>query len=114
MEKATELKPDLVMLDLIMSKRDSLSAGREIRPVFPETAIILFTMAASSLLEIEAKSAGLQAVVSEMDGDALVAAIRAALSSSVSNLDGAEERRSGTESVPQKECVPLELLAGRN
>lgn len=52
MEKAAELKPDLVIVDLIMSKRNSLSAGREIRALFPEIPIILFTMVASSSLRM--------------------------------------------------------------
>src|SRR5690348_4871779 len=83
-DKAAEVKPDLVILDFIMPVRDGISAGREIRAMYPDTPIILFTLHASPSLEIQAKSSGFDAVVGKTEGTALIEAIRRVLQSSAS------------------------------
>lgn len=80
-EKVVELKPDLVILDLIMPGRDGISAGREIHTMVPEIPMVMFTFLASPYLEVEAKSAGIQAVVPKSDGSGLLATIRRVLAS---------------------------------
>lgn len=79
-EKAIELKPDLLILDIAMPKRDGWSAGREIRASLPDTPILLYTLLPSSYIENQAKQLGFQGVVQKTDPTALIAAIRTALS----------------------------------
>ena len=78
-EKAVELKPDLLILDIAMPKRDGWSAGREIRASLPNTPILLYTFLPATYLEHEAKELGFLGVVQKDNATALIAAIRAAL-----------------------------------
>lgn len=78
-EKAAELKPDLVILDVLMPLRDGVSAGREIHSLLPGVPVILYTSMASSALEAEAQRAGFHAVIAKHNAAALIAAIRSAL-----------------------------------
>ena len=80
-EKAGELKPDVVILDLIMPLRDGISAGRAIHELLPNVPLLLYTIMASPSLEADARRAGFQAVIHKSDAAALVAAIRNALAS---------------------------------
>lgn len=78
-EKARELKPDVVILDLLMRQLDGLTAGSEIRALLPNTILVLYSIYASPSLETDAKQAGFHAVVSKSDGVRLIATIRDAL-----------------------------------
>lgn len=78
-EKAIELKPDLLVLDVAMPKRDGWSAGRQIRASLPDTPILLYTLLPSSYLENQAKESGFQGVVEKSNPTALIAAIRNAI-----------------------------------
>jgi two-component system, chemotaxis family, chemotaxis protein CheY len=78
-EKAVELKPDLLVLDIAMPKRDGWSAGRKIRASLPDTPIVLYTFLPSSYVEDQAKQMGFQGVVEKTDPTALIAAMRSAL-----------------------------------
>lgn len=80
-ETAGALKPDLVILDLIMPRRDGISAGRAIREMLPNAPLLLYTIMASPSLEADARRAGFHAVVHKANAAALVSAIRAALAS---------------------------------
>jgi DNA-binding NarL/FixJ family response regulator len=62
---AQELKPDLIVLDLAMPLLDGLHAATEIRKFAPSLAIVLYTLHKSSEIELEAKKAGIRAVVSK-------------------------------------------------
>jgi len=75
-EKARELKPDLVVLDFAMPMVDGIKAGREIRAVFPDIAILVYTFMIFPKLEKLAHDAGIQAVVQKADSPALIAQIR--------------------------------------
>jgi len=79
-QKAAELKPDLLVLDFIMPERDGLSAGRNIRTFLPNVPVLLYTMFSSPYVESEAYKLGFQGVVQKANGAALIAAIRRALS----------------------------------
>ncbi len=43
-KKATELKPDLVLMDIAMANLNGLEATKQIKKVLPETKIIMVTM----------------------------------------------------------------------
>ena len=78
-EKALELKPDLLIIDHRMPDRDGISVGHEIRSLLPDIPILLCTLFASPSLENEAKNSGFQGVVQKSDGAALIAVIRSTL-----------------------------------
>jgi YesN/AraC family two-component response regulator len=64
LEKARELKPDLVILDLAMPVMNGLDAAFALRQMLPETRIILFTLYDGGF-EQAARRAGIDAVVSK-------------------------------------------------
>lgn len=78
-EKAAQLRPDLVILDVLMPLRDGISAGREIRTILPNAPIVLYTILASPALEADARRAGFHAVVHKANAAELISTIRSAL-----------------------------------
>ena len=64
-EKAKNLKPDLVILDLSMPVMTGLDAAPLLRKLLPNTRIILFTVQEGSEVERLALAAGIHAVVSK-------------------------------------------------
>ena len=64
-EKAEKLKPDLIILDLIMPMMTGLDAAPLLRQLLPDTRIILFTQQEESEVEPLARAAGINAVVSK-------------------------------------------------
>ena len=75
-EKAAELKPDVVMLDFAMPNLDGITAGRQIRALLPNTSVLVYTFMVSPQLEAFVKSVGLQGVVAKADTKALIAELR--------------------------------------
>jgi CheY-like chemotaxis protein len=66
-EKAGELRPDLIVLDLSMPIMNGLRAAPVLRRMLPTVPIILFTLYGSKFLEREALFAGVTAVISKDD-----------------------------------------------
>jgi DNA-binding NarL/FixJ family response regulator len=64
-EKAEKLKPDLIILDLIMPVMTGLDAAPLLKQLLPDTLIILFTHQEGSEVERLAQAAGIEAVVSK-------------------------------------------------
>lgn len=64
-EKAKQLQPDLIVLDLSMPVMDGMEAAREIRKAMPKVPIILFTLYDDG--EVTAETAGVSAVVAKTD-----------------------------------------------
>jgi len=64
-EKAEKLKPDLIILDLIMPVMNGLDAAPLLKKLLPDTLIILFTQQEGSEVERMAQAAGIDAVVSK-------------------------------------------------
>jgi len=64
-EKANNLKPDLVVLDLSMPVMTGLDAAPLLRKLLPNTRIILFTVQEGTEVERLARAAGIHAVVSK-------------------------------------------------
>jgi len=62
-EKAEKVKPDLIILDLIMPVMTGLDAAPLLRQLRPDTRIILFTQQEGSEVERLARAAGIHAVV---------------------------------------------------
>jgi DNA-binding NarL/FixJ family response regulator len=64
-EKAENVKPDLIILDLSMPDMTGLDAAPLLRKLLPDTRIILFTVHEGREIERLAHMAGIHAVVSK-------------------------------------------------
>ncbi len=64
-EKASEVHPSLIVLDLYMPVMNGLDAARALRSNDPEVPLLLFTNTVLPELETEARSAGISVVVSK-------------------------------------------------
>jgi DNA-binding NarL/FixJ family response regulator len=79
-QKAEELRPDLIVLDLGLPKLNGIEAARRIRRLTPESKIIFLSQESSADVVREALSFGAQAyVVKTRVGSDLLAAVEAVL-----------------------------------
>ncbi len=79
-DKALELHPDLILLDLSMPVMNGLDATRALKRVMPEVPVIMFTAYSDSSTEKEARSAGVSALVSKFEHiSVLLGKVRGAL-----------------------------------
>ena len=76
-EKAQQLKADLIVLDLSMPVMNGLEAARELNRLLPSVPVLLYTNYETPQLKQEALSAGVRAVVSKSESvGALVSSIQ--------------------------------------
>lgn len=79
-QKAQELKPDLIVLDIGLPKLGGIEAARQIRAVSPDSKILFFTGNDFPQIVREALEAGTGGYVIKVDGAAeLLAAVEAVL-----------------------------------
>jgi two-component system response regulator NreC len=79
-EKASELNPDLIILDVTMPGLDGFAAARQIRTFLPEVPILMLSMHEGPSLASEAQRSGAQGFVSKSDaGDVLLKAVEIVL-----------------------------------
>ncbi|MDQ1409027.1 MAG: hypothetical protein QOJ41_762 [Acidobacteriaceae bacterium] len=69
-EKARELKPDLIIMDVNMPVLDGIHSAKEIRTFLPDVPILFFSMHDGVYLVHEAKMAGGQGFVNKTDARA--------------------------------------------
>lgn len=67
-EKAKELKPDLIVLDLAMPEMNGVEAASVIKGIMPKTPIILFTLYRETIGDALASAVGIDAVLSKPEG----------------------------------------------
>lgn len=67
-DKALQLHPDLVVMDLIMPVMNGIEASRALKKLMPSTLLVMFTTFADSYLTKEALAAGVDVVVPKADG----------------------------------------------
>ena len=78
LEKAKQLKPDVVILDISMPELDGLEAARRITKAAPQTEVLILTMYDSEQLVQEVLEAGARAYILKTDaGRELVTAVEA-------------------------------------
>lgn len=78
-EKAQQLKPALVVLDVSMPVMNGFEAARELKRLAPSMLLVMFTSFATPHLTQAALSAGVSAMVSKSEPASLVAVIQALL-----------------------------------
>ena len=66
-ELAQRIKPDVITLDLSMPRMNGLQAASELRKVFPNMAIILFTLYGETLSKTEVSKNGISLVLSKTE-----------------------------------------------
>jgi DNA-binding NarL/FixJ family response regulator len=123
LQLASELKPEIVILDIAMPQLNGLDAGTQIKHLLPATKLVFLTMNMSPEVAAEAFRRGASAyVVKSSAASELVRAIRRALrSESYLSPDITKETvdfllRSGTSQSLEKRLTPrqneiLHLLA---
>jgi CheY-like chemotaxis protein len=70
-QKAQKVRPGLIILDLSMPVMNGLDAARALKLLMPHVPLLLFTNNSGGIVEREAHSVGIAAVVSKSDSDAL-------------------------------------------
>ena len=90
-QKAQEIKPGLIILDLSMPVMNGLDAARELKVLMPHVPLLMFTNNAGGILDKEACSAGISAVISKSDVDGLKQLL--ACAKALLGLDGAGAQR---------------------
>jgi two-component system nitrate/nitrite response regulator NarL len=79
-EMASQLKPDLIILDVTMPEMDGFAAARQIRTFLPEVPILMLSMHEGQPISREAQQAGAQGFVSKSAaGQVLLKAVEAVL-----------------------------------
>jgi len=79
-EKAQQLKPDLIVLDLAMPVMNGLDAARELTRLLPSVPLVMYTSYETTHLKREVLSAGVRAIVSKDEAaEVLVSSIHALL-----------------------------------
>jgi DNA-binding NarL/FixJ family response regulator len=67
-EKAQQLKPDLIVLDLVMPRMNGIEAASAIKGVMPQVPIVLFTLYGEAVGNAPVSAAGIDAALSKPDG----------------------------------------------
>mgnify|MGYP003574406185 CR=1 FL=1 len=107
--RATELRPDVVVIDLTMPGMNGIQAARKLRGVLPDAKLIVLTVREEEELVYEALRAGVNAYVLKGHGvDDLAGAIDAALrgerylSPAIDRLVVDTEGKAGLKTVSQQ------------
>jgi len=66
-ELAQQINPDVITLDLSMPRMNGLEAAFELRKIFPNTPIILFTLYGETLSKTDVSKSGVSLVLSKTD-----------------------------------------------
>jgi DNA-binding NarL/FixJ family response regulator len=73
--RAIELRPDVIILDLVMPRMNGLKAAEAIRTVLPAAPIVINTLYRTPQVEVEAKKHGIRKVVDKGNVAALISAV---------------------------------------
>ncbi len=124
-EKVRELRPDVVLLDIIMPRCDGLEATRLIKAAMPETKIVMLTSSEDSQDIFEAIKSGAQGYLRknvrseelasllgavEKGEAAITPDIAAKILEEFTRRQGADAREQADESLSDREMEVLRLL----
>jgi DNA-binding NarL/FixJ family response regulator len=73
-DKAMQLQPDLIVLELAMPVMNGLQAAEILHQIMPSVPMILFSMHAGSVLQSQAEVAGIRAILPKDAGGNLLIA----------------------------------------
>ena len=77
MRAASELSPDVIVMDVMMPRKDGVEACREIMESLPETRVIMLTASTDADAVVEAVAAGATGYLQKVSGmDQLLSAVR--------------------------------------
>ena len=103
---AEESRPDVIVMDVMMPKKDGVEACRDIRTLLPDTKVLMITASTEENAVIEAVAAGASGFVQKYSGsDELVDAIQQVAGGRLMIHDDAVRRvfkfiRGGTHLMP--------------
>jgi DNA-binding NarL/FixJ family response regulator len=84
---ASEMKPDLIVLDFAMPMLNGIEAAREILKAMPNVPIVLYTLHKNPQLELDANAAGIRKVISKGENsNALITTLQELIASSETPL----------------------------
>ena len=104
--RAEETKPDVIVMDVMMPKKDGVDACREILELLPETKVLMLTASSEDDAVVQAVAAGATGFVKKYSGgEQLVEAIRHVAGGQLAIPDDVLRRvfkliRSGTVMMP--------------
>jgi two-component system nitrate/nitrite response regulator NarL len=104
--KAPELKPNLIILDLVMPVMDGLNAARQISKLLPDTPMVMYTMHWSPQVEVEAQKVGVRSVVAKSDSSLLVSTVQQLLAPESSSSQAATSP-TATPDIPIPDAAPV-------
>lgn len=108
-EKARDLTPDLIVLDVAMPMLDGLRATREIRRILPGIPILIYTLHDAAVVCLEAKKAGATRVVSKIEHvSSLITAVEQLIKDRAAPAAAAA---SASAAAPAAAALPLPLDA---
>ena len=126
LELAESLRPDVVVMDISMPELNGVEATKQIKKLFPETSIIIYTMFLNEEYVIELFKAGISGYVLKQDpfsdlllalnvvktgGSYFSAMAPKILSDYLTTLAGGLKKRTDLESLSLREREVFKLLA---
>jgi len=103
--RATELRPDLIVMDFAMPRMDGLRAAQEIRKLLPTVPIVLHTLYGTAEVERAANKHGIQSIVDKTKPGALISAVEELLSAEATSQPS--ETSDETSEIPYAaNCEP--------
>lgn len=118
-KKATQLKPDLIVLDLTMPDMNGIEAASVLKGLMPHVPIIMFSMHSNCLGQALVSALGVKAVISKADGvDKLIDCVRNLLRprapSATEQLTSGVSANESADSPANTRTSPRESLVDRS
>ena len=101
-ERAQQLKPDVILLDLIMPELNGVQAASIIKQLLPQSKIILFSLLAEIPVKL-ATAVGVDVVLSKSDG---LDGIAKAIGRLTSEISQSNAPAATSETAPTKKAPP--------